>query len=126
MAEDITRLFVPAAHRTRGSRRAELTCANLILLVVQLPKGDPMGTRGKLFFGLIGLCLLLGPSFPLPPETIALSPERMEPEGEHGYGVPLRAHEAKSPSDEEGVSGLILLEDGVPLPSAHELHDAIR
>jgi hypothetical protein len=75
---------------------------------------------------LLGLGVLLAP-FLLPTRAVGpLDRSHFQPEQGHAYVIDLSVLGVNAPSDDGGTSELVLSEDGVPLPSAHQQHKAIR
>lgn len=76
---------------------------------------------------VVGIALVLAPGLTqldlVPRQTRPLDPHDVVANGGHAYTVRLPF---TIRSDRDGVSPLVVLEDGRPLPHAHALHDAIR
>lgn len=81
----------------------------------------------RLLATVVGLGMLIAPFISLPPRTIGpLEATCFLPEQGHAFVVDLAPLGVASTSDDGGVSELVLLEDGAPLPLPHQMHAAIR
>src|SRR5262249_8699264 len=54
------------------------------------------------------------------------APSALTSQGKVGYSVDLNRYGVTAPSDAEGTSGLVLLEDGRPLPYPHQIYRSIQ
>src|SRR5512145_1029248 len=89
--------------------------------------GPPVGIAARLLLSAFGALLVFGLDLTVASVTRAPFPaEVFRPETGHCRTVDLGPLRLGIPTDAEAVSALMVLEDGVPLPSAPAPHDDIR